>query len=367
MKRHDATLTVASLTLFGILLMSYPSMSFIQTASALSLTGTSADDVLEGTSGWDYISGEGGNDKISGLAGPDNLFGRNGNDTLDGGPGHDKLSGGKGNDQLSGGPGNDILTGGLGGDHFDCGPGSDTIVDFSKFEGDTKTDDCENVPLKHVIWYNPNEPYEFGSVQRLQDMGMTVETRTYGDMKIDNLKDADLVIIDFIGLDLQFSADEVAELKNYVNNGGRLMLTPDVHYFYCDPASGCPHDISREFGFGFAGDAQAGPVKPATGKSGHPIWNTPHRIFSFKDWCCDAYVKDILDTANVKVIGTIYGGIDSVTNADGYVIVTNPAVIVLNEDPAFNGGIVMGIGRNVFVGLGDDHRMFENVVIYMLK
>ncbi len=71
-----------AILLFSVITVS---ASSFQTASALSITGTNADEHLVGTDGWDYISGQGGNDFIEGLAGPDNLFGRDGNDTIDAG------------------------------------------------------------------------------------------------------------------------------------------------------------------------------------------------------------------------------------------------------------------------------------------
>ena len=72
-----------------------------------------------------------------------------GDDVLNGGSGSDILYGGKGNDKLFGNNGNDILIGGPGADHFDCGPGNDTVKDFNPSEGDTKTQDCENVMIVH--------------------------------------------------------------------------------------------------------------------------------------------------------------------------------------------------------------------------
>ena len=43
-----------------------------------------------------------------------------------------------------GGEGDDLLTGGEGAQRFVCGGGEDTILDYDEFEGDTKTEDCEN-------------------------------------------------------------------------------------------------------------------------------------------------------------------------------------------------------------------------------
>jgi plastocyanin len=96
--------------------------------------------------------------------GKSTICGGQGNDILSGGSGDDIIYGGKGNDKLFGNAGNDILIGGPGADHFDCGPGNDTIKDFNPSEGDTKTNDCEN-----VIYANSNgqsttsSPKSYGS------------------------------------------------------------------------------------------------------------------------------------------------------------------------------------------------------------
>jgi len=107
----------------------------------------SARDTLAGDDG--TVESFDANNIISVLGGSDNqsdraLCGGLNNDILDGSPGNDILYGGVGNDILFGSPGNDILIGGPDADYFDCGPGDDTIRDFHPFEGDTKTDDCEN-------------------------------------------------------------------------------------------------------------------------------------------------------------------------------------------------------------------------------
>jgi hypothetical protein len=49
-----------------------------------------------------------------------------------------------GKDKLYGGCGNDQLTRGPDADHFNYGPGTDTIIDFSPAQGDTKRGNCEN-------------------------------------------------------------------------------------------------------------------------------------------------------------------------------------------------------------------------------
>jgi Ca2+-binding RTX toxin-like protein len=51
--------------------------------------------------------------------------------------------GGSGDDVLWGKSGKDVLIGGTGADEFHCGQGFDIILDFDKFEGDTKSKNCE--------------------------------------------------------------------------------------------------------------------------------------------------------------------------------------------------------------------------------
>ena len=75
---------------------------------------------------------------VGGTDAVDTLFGGKGADTLFGYGGFDTLSGGIGNDILIGGAGDDTLYGGLGADRFvlGFGDGYDTIMDFSRAQGD---------------------------------------------------------------------------------------------------------------------------------------------------------------------------------------------------------------------------------------
>jgi Ca2+-binding RTX toxin-like protein len=116
-------------------------------SSSSSISLNSARDALTGNDG--TAESFDANSIISVLGGSDNqpdrtLCGGLNNDILVGSLGNDVLFGGAGSDKLFGGPGNDILIGGPGADYFDCGPGDDTIRDFHPFDGDIKTDDCEN-------------------------------------------------------------------------------------------------------------------------------------------------------------------------------------------------------------------------------
>ncbi|MFQ3680326.1 MAG: hypothetical protein SNJ60_07465, partial [Pseudanabaenaceae cyanobacterium] len=105
-------------------------------AVALTLNGTSGNDVLAGGMANDTIRGGAGNDYITGGDGNDSLFGESGNDRLYGGRGNDSVVGGTGNDILFGDLGNDTLIGvdlsaGRGRGEIDRltgGPGRDVFV-----------------------------------------------------------------------------------------------------------------------------------------------------------------------------------------------------------------------------------------------
>lgn len=76
-------------------------LSVVQTASGITLTGTSGNDTLSGGVGDDTLSGLAGNDNLSGFGGNDRLNGGAGNDTLSGGSGADILNGDTGADMAS--------------------------------------------------------------------------------------------------------------------------------------------------------------------------------------------------------------------------------------------------------------------------
>ena len=85
-------------------------------SKAVTMRGTSGNDVMTGTSGADVLDGLDGNDTLDGLDGNDTLCGSAGDDLLLGGNGRDRLSGGQGNDALDGGAGTDNCSGGAGAD-----------------------------------------------------------------------------------------------------------------------------------------------------------------------------------------------------------------------------------------------------------
>ncbi|GAW34785.1 bifunctional hemolysin/adenylate cyclase precursor [Roseovarius sp. A-2] len=119
---------------------------------ALTLTGTSGDDLLLGSPLNDTITGSGSNDTIEGRdgddlintgsgfdlveagGGDDLVQGLNGFDTLNGGAGNDTLQGNFGNDELNGGDGDDELQGGVGFDVLRGDAGNDLLVGRDGFD-----------------------------------------------------------------------------------------------------------------------------------------------------------------------------------------------------------------------------------------
>ncbi|MBI2486439.1 MAG: right-handed parallel beta-helix repeat-containing protein, partial [Deltaproteobacteria bacterium] len=113
---------------------------------AVTICGTSGNDVLTGTLGPDVIHGFGGNDNISGGGGNDTICGGTGNDTINCGSGSDRLFGQGGSDALNGGPGNDRLVGGGGKDMLNGEAGNDVLLGGSSddmLNGGTGTDKCD--------------------------------------------------------------------------------------------------------------------------------------------------------------------------------------------------------------------------------
>ena len=108
-----------------------------------SIQGGNEPDIIEGTLFADNIDGENGDDRVQGSSGDDTITGGNGDDYLQGDEGNDNLRGVNGDDMLFGGSGDDALDGGNGADNFSCGSGTDTILDFSSFQDDVKSADCE--------------------------------------------------------------------------------------------------------------------------------------------------------------------------------------------------------------------------------
>jgi RTX calcium-binding nonapeptide repeat (4 copies) len=107
------------------------------------MQGGNEPEIIEGSLFADEIDGENGDDRVQGSGGDDIISGGNGDDYLQGDEGNDNLRGVNGDDMLFGGSGDDVLDGGNGSDNFSCGDGTDTIIEFSPFQGEVKSDDCE--------------------------------------------------------------------------------------------------------------------------------------------------------------------------------------------------------------------------------
>jgi hypothetical protein len=104
--------------------------------SGQTIAGGAGNETLTGDSHVNYILGDGGDDTLYGLGNNDVLVGDVGNDHLYGGDGSDTLLGGPGNDFLEGGTGSDTFVWHLADRGSTATPAVDTIMDFSKAEGD---------------------------------------------------------------------------------------------------------------------------------------------------------------------------------------------------------------------------------------
>ncbi len=139
----------------------------------------------------------------------------------------------------------------------------------------------------------------------LESKGYTVVAR-HKLVDVTEIHDAKVIVI--IGNTGSFGDPAVVpELKKYVENGGRLLLLADTQYQHCvrsDPNnSSCYLDFTADtFGFRFDGSVQYSTLYPDPDYVSHPIWNHPNKVDSFTDWCCDAYVSEIIDIENIAVL-----------------------------------------------------------------
>ena len=199
----------------------------------------------------------------------------------------------------------------------------------------------------------------------LESRGYVVKANN-GPADADEMKDAKVVLGWRMGL--QNDANVKKALEEYVYEGGRLLLTVNTAYQKCTSGSSdmpCQHDFTRDtFGFRFAGSVQYSTIYPAPGQEDHPIWNIPHKVTEFSDWCCDAYVEEIIDQDNITVLSTVSGQSYRPT---GYYTVQNVPAVIINDNPDWNGGMVIGAGTHMIIGWhGPDTRLFENVLLFML-
>ena len=258
----------------------------------------------------------------------------------------------------------------------------ENVIEFMLYSGTDRTAPAilgvDNVTIPQeasaerpidVLVYGYNEdgtgPISAEHMALLESKGYTV-SGSNGPADADEMKDAKVVLVWKAGDIANEDTPEV--LTEYVYGGGRLLLLVDTPYAYCTSGSEhdpCHFDFTREaFGFKFDGDVQYSILYPAPGQENHPVWNVPNQVSEFSDWCCDAYVGEIEDEENITVLSTVSGDSYGPT---GYSTVQNVPAIIVNNNPNWNGGMVIGAGLNMITGWqGPDTRMFENVIEFML-
>ena len=206
-------------------------------------------------------------------------------------------------------------------------------------------------------------PITAGHVELLESRGYVVEV-SGGPVTAEQVDRASVVV--GWGLNVQ-DADAREILTEYVHEGGRLLLLIDTQYATCGSTeSPCWFDFTEDaFGFRFGGDVQLGALVPAGGSGQHPIWNEPNTLREFSDWCCDGYVEEITDRENVAVVATVSG--QSYAHGEFTSVYDVPAIVV-NDNPAWGGGMAVGAGIDMVVGSsGPDMRMFDNIVAFMVS
>ena len=217
---------------------------------------------------------------------------------------------------------------------------------------------------KHLT--NASGTADSARLSLLESNGYTVVTRA-SPINSTEIHDSKIVILSKNTNYL--NSTTIDDLKRYVYNGGGLLLLVDTEYQYCirsDPTPACNYDFTGDaFGFKFDGSVQYSTIYPAANQTAHPIWTTPNAVSSFTDWCCDAYIGEIIDTENITVLSTVSG---QSYKPSGYYTVQDVPAIIVNDNPDFNGGMVIGAGQNMILGWQTpDLRLFENTVKFMLS
>ena len=217
-----------------------------------------------------------------------------------------------------------------------------------------------------VLVYGYNDgvrPITAEHIALLESRGYVVEV-SGGPVTSELMERASIVV----GWGLNVKDAEAREaLVEYVYGGGRLLLLLDTQYATCGTVEKpCWYDFTKDaFGFKFDGDVQNGIILPAEGSELHPVWNSPNMLSEFSDWCCDAYVGEITDAQNVQVVATVSG---SSYKFGTYTQVQDVPAIVVNNNPAWGGGMVVGAGIDMVMGWhGPDMRMFENLIVFMVS
>ena len=236
--------------------------------------------------------------------------------------------------------------------------------DIVPVDADITYDPVADRPVDVLVYgYNDGvRPITAGHIELLESRGYVVEVSN-GTVTAEQVEKASVVV--GWGLNVQ-DAEAREVLTEYVHEGGRLLLLIDTQYSRCGSTERpCWFDFTENaFGFRFDGDIQSGTLFPVEENRQHPIWNEPNMLREFSDWCCDGYVGEITDSQNIKVIATVSG--QSYKHGE-YTSVYGVPAIVVNDNPAWGGGMVVGAGIDMVAGWrGPDMRMFDNIVGYMV-
>lgn len=202
---------------------------------------------------------------------------------------------------------------------------------------------------RKIIWYGQfyQSNRDYDALEHLNSEGAWLD---YRKLPVNNIADAKVVVLSSVYAFHKFSQNEIDQLHQFVNSGGTLVIAVDTDYAFCENSSDCGIDpIAQGFGFAF-GDDISDFVLPTPNQSNHPIWNAPYLISSVQS-LSDAIITQILDQEHVKILG--------VTQQSGQ------AAVVINENPSFRGGRVLGIGLTTFLGNGGDFRMLDNVIRFV--
>jgi Ca2+-binding RTX toxin-like protein len=162
--------------------------------------GNDIGNAVRGTSGANRLSGLGGSDELYGYDGADVLTGGADADWLDGGAGQDEIFGGEGADRLIGRGGADRLTGQTGADLFlfnqasdstYSAGGRDTILDFSRAQGDKigLSDFDANLLAAGAQHFNFIGAAEFTAIGQLRYKAFDGYSLLYGEVTGDKIAD----------------------------------------------------------------------------------------------------------------------------------------------------------------------------------
>jgi hypothetical protein len=220
-----------------------------------------------------------------------------------------------------------------------------------------------------IIWIGSSTQRDTScdAVVHLQSLNYNVEKR---ERPLDNLDDANLVIINLKSNTDQFIGNVTKKLSDFVTNGGKLIILADKNFRNCDWYSGkrC-EEITADFGFRFGSlnSVLQIPLISKTISSTHAVWNEPNEINLDNDWCCDEFVEIKLVDNSAEILGEYRTLLTPhATYFDGDFCCDNKIFLVLHNHPN-NKGRVVGIDYNNFIGKFGNFDMLENIVRYMIS